>query len=314
MAWFGTDKNQTLHFRRTGQRESLLIRRIQCSEKKCRKIGDLKIPHCLSYGNQALFFPNGKIRNHDRELESLDIFRNIIIKPLTECGALDTATSNTIVVDKVSWFDVAKVNGQAIMAIQAIVKINPSKTGQWSSRISATPQYDLELDGVRLTDPAPRLWAIATRYQSEARKHCAGLRLIKASKPTKFEERHNFLVFFSRSIQGLCDGTVDWQPTTATKQELKLFKIFADHPKNHGELFWNLHSYLENPTNGSFGRRMNIFFSIYSMYLALSYQNRYVGLAVNEFLPRHDRQMRSVEEFDLLRPIISAQLLAGVLQ
>ena len=179
---------------------------------------------------------------------------------------------------------------------------------------SATPQYDLELDGVRLTDPAPRLWAIATRYQSEARKHCAGLRLIKASKPTKFEERHNFLVFFSRSIQGLCDGTVDWQPTTATKQELKLFKIFADHPKNHGELFWNLHSYLENPTNGSFGRRMNIFFSIYSMYLALSYQNRYVGLAVNEFLPRHDRQMRSVEEFDLLRPIISAQLLAGVLQ
>jgi hypothetical protein len=179
---------------------------------------------------------------------------------------------------------------------------------------SAARQYDLEFDGVRLTDPAPRLWAIATRYQSVARNDCARLHLIQAPDPTEREERHNFLVFFSRSVQGLCDGTVEWHPTMAAKRNLKLFMIFAQRPEDRGELFWNLHSYLENPRNGSFRRRLNIFFSIYSMYLSLSYQNRYVGLAVNEFLSRHDPQMRSVKEFDFLRPVISAQLLAGVLQ
>jgi hypothetical protein len=136
MAWFGADQIQTLHFRRTGQRETLLIRRIRCSGTTCREIGDLKIPPCLSYRkNIELFYPDGELRIHDREPESRDIFRNIIIKPLTKCGALDTTASNTIVVDKVSWFDVAEVNGRMIMAIQAIVKIVSSGTGEWSSRI-----------------------------------------------------------------------------------------------------------------------------------------------------------------------------------
>ena len=155
MVWFATDQIQTLHFRRPGQPESLLIRRIQCSGQECSEIDALKIPPCLSYRkqNKDAYLHNGKFKDHDREAffkisipykenkYMEDIYRNIIIKPLTEikhltkCVVPDTATSNTIVVDKVSWFDVAEVNGQAIMAIQAVVKIVSDEAGEWSSRI-----------------------------------------------------------------------------------------------------------------------------------------------------------------------------------
>ena len=157
----------------------------------------------------------------------------------------------------------------------------------------ASPQVIPSL-AIVLYDPRPLAAEVAGLKRSvEDPSACPGLRLHQSASDER-SERHNFFVWYLRSIHGLCEGEIDWMPS---KRLAGVEQFYGMH--RGPDMFGKMHAYLENPMNRPFTRRGNFSLLFYVHYLSLAFEAKYISMAFLEFLSRYVSLSKGVAGLDI---------------
>lgn len=156
------------------------------------------------------------------------------------------------------------------------------------------------------------LW-ISERYRDFETEICDRLP-IPSELTDKRAERHNFLIFYIRTVQELCGAPFDWRPNFQDIQHQPLYEVFSRNtgPISRDLWFANLHQYLETPSNLPFMRRPKAYIAVYAQYAELSFEARHVSLANREFLVRRSDLYSRFLEIEILQGLFAALIARGI--
>lgn len=177
--------------------------------------------------------------------------------------------------------------------------------GAGSDDSPAVEPRRLESLGITLVDPRPVSERLARGREAVEEQVCEGIEPV--ADRTASGERHNLIVFYARSVLGLCGGEVDWQPDGASAGIEDFYTLFAD-----GNYYKNLDTYLEDFRNEPFMRRQNLFIAVYFQYLRLAFEARSIDFPRREFVDRRLDLHESYPELRYLSEYFAVMVRAGL--
>ena len=177
--------------------------------------------------------------------------------------------------------------------------------------ISANPEKYLGVNLANLTELQIKLIALEKQIK---RQECHQLEYVDPG--TVDAERHNFLVYYATSVQGLCKTAESWIPSGIDRENSSLYGVFfKDHKPLAGNDLWpTLHGYLSVPDNQTYPIRAQIFLALYFHYLELAVDARYVTFGLNEFVVPSHKLKKILPDLVILQEQMNFGLARGFFQ
>lgn len=131
---------------------------------------------------------------------------------------------------------------------------------------------------------------------------CKKVRLKTGTSGDKMIEWHNYLVFYLRNVHGICGDTLQWKPSGK-------YYFISDLYNSVGQsesVYKTLRDYFLDARNRPFQLSDNYSMTTYFYYLLLSYEQKHVKMALQEFLVKRQMDLgRRFHEMKYMRALLA---------
>jgi hypothetical protein len=256
-----------------------------------------------SYGQQT----SGLLRDLPPSIYEFVVHRHLIA---TLAGAQIKLIDSILGDDGITTDELAALSGIRSKSLEALGILHSKKPTGWFPANAGPPALSgRKIRAVHLVNPRETALWIAARQKQFETGICDSLPG-PSKLPDKQSERHNFLLFYIRTVQGLCNTPIDWRPSFRDVRHQPLYEIFSRDtgPIPRDLWFANLHQYLETPSNRPFMRHPKAYIAVYAQYAELAFDARHVSLVNQEFLVRRSDLVAKFVEIEFLQGLFAALL------